>query len=76
MERQSDHRQAAEYYRQAWLLGSECDLALGFKVALNLYKDRQFVESIDTCHRVLQVDNHYPKIRREILEKAWQFLRV
>jgi tetratricopeptide repeat protein 21B len=76
MERANEYRQAAEYYRQAWILGSESDLSLGYKVAVCLFRDRQYIESIDTCHRVLRVDANYPRIRREILEKAWMSLRA
>jgi tetratricopeptide repeat protein 21B len=49
--------------------------SVGFKLAFNYLKAKRFVDAIDICHRVLEIDPTYPKIRKEILDKARQSLR-
>jgi tetratricopeptide repeat protein 21B len=39
-------------------------------------KAKRFSEAIDVCHKVLKEDPNYPRIRREILDKARTSLRM
>lgn len=48
---------------------------MGYKLAFNLLKCKEYVRAIDVCHKVLAQDADYPKIRHDVLEKAWQGLR-
>lgn len=50
-------------------------LLVGYKLAFNYLKARRYVDTIDVCHKVLQNNPSYPKIRKDILEKARQSLR-
>ena len=50
-------------------------LLVGYKLAFNYLKARRYVDTIDVCHKVLQNNLSYPKIRKDILEKARQSLR-
>ena len=50
-------------------------LLAGYKLAFNYLKARRYVDTIDVCHKVLQNNPSYPKIRKDILEKARQLLR-
>lgn len=43
---------------------------VGFKLAFNYLKARRYVEAVDVCHKVIKAFPEYPKIRKEILEKA------
>lgn len=43
---------------------------VGFKLAFNYLKARRYVEAIDVCHKVIKAFPEYPKIKKEILEKA------
>lgn len=49
---------------------------VGFKLAFNHLKAKWYVGAIDVCHQVLQKHPDYPKIRKEILDKARVALRV
>ena len=39
-------------------------------------KSKRYVEAIDVCHKVLSQYPDYPKIRKDVLEKARQALRT
>ena len=51
-------------------------LCEGYRLAFNYLKARRLVEAIDVCHSVLERHPHYPKIQREIMDKARQGIRV
>eukprot|EP00762_Andalucia_godoyi_P000469 ANDGO_03230.mRNA.1 Tetratricopeptide repeat protein 21 homolog len=69
-EKESSYTDAAEHYEKAWILGSEHSAAVGYKLAFNYLKAKRYIDAIDMCHRVLALNENYPKIRKEILEKA------
>jgi|TARA_B100000482_G_scaffold122256_2_gene88396 tetratricopeptide repeat protein 21B len=48
---------------------------VGFKLAFNYLKAKRHVEAIDVCNKILNLYPDYPKIRKEILEKAMEALR-
>jgi len=48
---------------------------MGFKYAYCLLKNKQMVEAIDVCEKVLQLYPDYPRIREEILRKAISGIR-
>ena len=48
----------------------------GYKLAFNYLKARRLVEAIDVCHTVLEKHPKYPKIHRDILDKARQGIRA
>ena len=90
MERQGKHSQAADYYEQAWKMmmvsggnsnsssssADQLSPSTGYKLAYNYWKARKFVEAIDTCQAVLQLQPSYPKIKKDILDKARMGLRM
>ena len=49
---------------------------IGYKLAFNYLKAKRHVDAIDVCHKVLQDNPTYPKIRKDILDKARQSLRA
>ena len=50
--------------------------SLGYRLAFNYLKARRLVEAIDVCHTVLEKHPQYPKIHRDILDKARLGIRV
>lgn len=42
----------------------------GYKLAFNFLKARRYVDAIDVCHQVLSSHPHYPRIKRDIMDKA------
>ena len=55
---------AADAYEHAWKYESERSASVGFKLAFNYLKAKRFVDAIDICHRVIEIDPTYPKIKK------------
>ncbi|XP_078334495.1 tetratricopeptide repeat protein 21B-like isoform X4 [Crassostrea virginica] len=75
-EKEQSYKDAATSYEMAWKYGNKNNPVIGFKLAFNYLKAKRFVDAIDICHHVLGNHPNYPKIRKEILEKARASLRV
>ncbi len=43
---------------------------MGYKLAFNYLKARRHVEAIEVCSQVLRACPDFPKIRRDVLDKA------
>ncbi|KAM4687801.1 tetratricopeptide repeat protein 21A [Discoglossus pictus] len=75
MEKEQSYKDATESYKLAWKYSSQSNPTVGFKLAFNFLKDRRYMDAIDICHKVLKDHPTYPKIRKEILEKAQASLK-
>lgn len=75
MEKEQSYIDAAECYQEAWTCEGEASASIGFKLAFNYLKAKRFVSAVDVCHKVLDQYPDYPKIRKEILEKAYAGFR-
>ncbi|TPX37294.1 hypothetical protein SeMB42_g06957 [Synchytrium endobioticum] len=75
MEKEASYRDASDQYERAWLLCNGNSTATGYRLAFNYLKAKRFVEAIDVCLKILEKDPEYPKIKKEILEKARAALR-
>lgn len=67
---------AAECYEYAWEFSSEKQLNIGFKLAFNYLKAKRYAEAIDICHKVLAENPRYPKIKKDVMVKARDALRI
>ncbi|KAJ3065894.1 Tetratricopeptide repeat protein 21B [Podochytrium sp. JEL0797] len=76
MEKEASYTDAADSYTSAWKLERESNASIGFKLAFNYLKAKKYVEAIGISHKVLKMYPDYPKIRKEILDKARGLLRV
>ncbi|KTG02430.1 hypothetical protein cypCar_00013633 [Cyprinus carpio] len=47
----------------------------GYKLAFNYLKAKRHVDAIDVRHKVLDAHPYYPRIRKDILDKARAALR-
>jgi tetratricopeptide repeat protein 21B len=75
LEKEQSFKEAADSYEVAWKNSFYENAAIGFKLAFNYLKGKKYVEAIDVAHRILAAFPDYPKVRKEILEKARQALR-
>lgn len=75
-EKESSYKDAADHYESAWKFMNQANPAIGYKLAFNYLKAKRYVEAIDVCHKVLAVYKDYPKIRKDILDKARLSLRA
>ncbi|KAJ1556724.1 Tetratricopeptide repeat protein 21B, partial [Cladochytrium tenue] len=76
MEKEASYRDAADHYDRAWRLDRESNPATGYKLAFNHLKAKKFVEAIEVSHKVLGAHPDYPKIRKDILDKARALVRA
>ncbi|XP_009698481.1 PREDICTED: tetratricopeptide repeat protein 21B-like [Cariama cristata] len=76
MEKEQAYKDAAINYEMAWKYGNQTNPTIGYKLAFNYLKGKRYVDAIDVCHKVLEVHPNYPKIRKEILDKARASLRT
>ncbi|XP_024435637.2 tetratricopeptide repeat protein 21B [Desmodus rotundus] len=75
MEKEQTYTDAALNYEMAWKYGNRTNPAVGYKLAFNYLKAKRYVDAIDVCHQVLEAYPTYPKIRKDILDKARTSLR-
>jgi len=75
MEREQSYRDAADHYEMAWKFENEASPSVGYRLAFNYLKAKRFVEAIDVCHKVMAAFPNYPKIRKDIMEKARASIR-
>ena len=76
MEKEQSYRDASDHYEFSWKMENESNPTLGYRLAFNYLKAKRYVEAIDVCHKVLALHPDYPKIRKEILEKAKMSIRA
>jgi tetratricopeptide repeat protein 21B len=74
-EKEQSYNDASECYECAWKLVNESDPGIGYKLSFNYLKARRYVNAIDVCTKVLTMHPKYPKIRKDVLEKARAGLR-
>eukprot|EP00742_Colponemidia_sp_Colp-10_P005614 GILJ01006001.1.p1 GENE.GILJ01006001.1~~GILJ01006001.1.p1 ORF type:complete len:1335 (+),score=250.67 GILJ01006001.1:335-4006(+) len=75
MEKEQSYKDAAEHYEKAWKISNETSASVGFKLSFNYLKAKRFIDAINICHKVLAMYPDYPKIRKDILEKARSLIR-
>lgn len=76
MEKEASYASAAEHYEQAWKYDCMASATVGYKLAFNYLKAKRYVEAIDISQQVLNQYPQYPKIRKEILDKARASIRA
>jgi tetratricopeptide repeat protein 21B len=69
-EKDGIYRDAADHYESAWKMENESNPTIGFRLAFNYLKAKRYVEAIDICHKILALYPEYPKIRKDILDRA------
>ncbi|CAB3403169.1 unnamed protein product [Caenorhabditis bovis] len=75
-EKEQKYAEAYQHYEKAWRICKFRNPAIGYKLAYNYLKCKKFFASIETCHRVLEQFPNYPKIKKEILDKARMQIRT
>lgn len=75
-EKEQAYKDASDSYEKAWTHGSQTNPSIGYKLAFNYLKAKRHVDAVDICHKVLTLYPNYPKIRKEILDKARSSLRI
>uniref|UniRef100_A0A182Q0B7 Tetratricopeptide repeat protein 21B n=1 Tax=Anopheles farauti TaxID=69004 RepID=A0A182Q0B7_9DIPT len=75
-EKEQNYRAAALYYDSAWRYCGKSKPNIGYKLAFNYMKNKRYADAIDICQQVLKLHPEYPSIRKDILEKCRNNLKV
>ncbi|XP_039613461.1 tetratricopeptide repeat protein 21B isoform X1 [Polypterus senegalus] len=75
MEKEQSYKDAVLNYEIAWQYGNQSNPTIGYKLAFNYLKAKKYVEAIDICHKVLKTHPDYPRMKKDILDKARAALR-
>ncbi|KAM9344194.1 tetratricopeptide repeat protein 21B isoform 2-T2 [Pholidichthys leucotaenia] len=75
MEKEQSFCDAALDYEKAWKFGNQTNPTIGYKLAFNYLKAKRHIDAIDVCHKVLAAHPNYPRIQKDILDKARAALR-
>ncbi|XP_071943351.1 tetratricopeptide repeat protein 21B-like [Antedon mediterranea] len=76
MEKEQSYKDASTNYEHAWKFSNKSSPTIGYKLAFNYMKARRYVDAIDICHLVLADNPNYPRMRKDILDKARNSLRA
>ncbi|XP_046833910.1 tetratricopeptide repeat protein 21B-like isoform X2 [Vespa crabro] len=75
-EKEQNYREASLRYAQAWKFGGKSKLSIGYKLAYCSFKGKSYADAIEACNEVLRQNSDYPRIRKDVLEKAINNLRT
>lgn len=74
-EKEQAYKDAATHYEKAWEFCNETSPSVGYRLGFNYLKAKRYVEAINICQQVLKISENYPKIKKDVLDKARQMLR-
>lgn len=69
-------RIAAMHYDLAWRYGGKSKPTIGYKLAFNHMKNKRYAEAIDVCQQVLKLHPDYAAMKRDILDKCRNNLKL
>jgi tetratricopeptide repeat protein 21B len=76
MEKEQSYKDAAHNYEMAWKFTNSNNPVIGFKLAFNYMKAKRYVDAIDVSKEILAKFPDYPKIKKDILEKCRNSLKM
>ncbi|CAH8497142.1 unnamed protein product [Schistosoma turkestanicum] len=76
MEKEQNFAEAAKYYEHVWNNSNHRNPVVGYKLAYNYLKSRNYLGAVEVSLQVLSIYPNYPKIQNDILDKARLNLRV
>eukprot|EP00406_Dinophysis_acuminata_P039023 CAMPEP_0179375406 /NCGR_PEP_ID=MMETSP0797-20121207/87788_1 /TAXON_ID=47934 /ORGANISM="Dinophysis acuminata, Strain DAEP01" /LENGTH=1226 /DNA_ID=CAMNT_0021091415 /DNA_START=14 /DNA_END=3695 /DNA_ORIENTATION=- len=74
-EKEQAFKDAASHYEKAWEFCNESSPSVGYRLAFNYLKAKRYVVAINICQQVLKISENYPKIKKDVLDKARGLLR-
>eukprot|EP00931_Biecheleriopsis_adriatica_P087453 TRINITY_DN61918_c0_g1_i1.p1 TRINITY_DN61918_c0_g1~~TRINITY_DN61918_c0_g1_i1.p1 ORF type:complete len:1362 (+),score=379.50 TRINITY_DN61918_c0_g1_i1:247-4086(+) len=75
-EKEQAYKDAASHYEKAWEFCNEASPSVGYRLAFNYLKAKRYVPAINICQAVLKISENYPKIKKDVLDKARGLLRT
>lgn len=75
-EKEQMYRVSAMHYDMAWRYGGKSKPTIGYKLAFNHMKNKRFAEAIDICQQVLKLHPDYAAMKKDILDKCRNNLKM
>lgn len=75
-EKDQIYRIAAMHYDLAWRYGGKSKPTIGYKLAFNYMKNKRYADAIDVCQQVLKLHPDYAAMKRDILDKCRNNLKM
>uniref|UniRef100_A0A1I7TW51 TPR_REGION domain-containing protein n=1 Tax=Caenorhabditis tropicalis TaxID=1561998 RepID=A0A1I7TW51_9PELO len=75
-EKEQKYVEAYKMYEKAFMATKERNPQFGYKLAFTYLKARRLFACIETCQKVLDLNPQYPKIKKEIMDKAKAQIRT
>ncbi|KAL3683406.1 hypothetical protein R1sor_001428 [Riccia sorocarpa] len=75
MEQGHSYGEAVVYFETAWKCHRGGSPSVGYRLAFTFLKEKRYIEAITVCHKVLKKFPSFPRVKKEILDKARIFLR-
>lgn len=75
-EKEQHYKEAANYFEQTWKFGGKSNPTIGFKLAYCLMKCKKYPDAIDVAQEVLKLNPEYPRVKKDILDKCMNNLRI
>ncbi|XP_050545561.1 tetratricopeptide repeat protein 21B-like [Daktulosphaira vitifoliae] len=74
-EKEQKFDDSVTYYERAWALCGKKDFKIGYKLAICLYKTKNYTKSVELCLDLIATNPEQVKLKKEIFDKARQCLR-
>lgn len=75
-EKEQTYRSAAVHYDMAWRFSGKSKPAIGYKLAYNQMKAKRYPDAIDVCQQVLKMHPDFVNIKKDILDKCRNNLKL
>ncbi|KAJ8937364.1 hypothetical protein NQ314_011910 [Rhamnusium bicolor] len=75
-EKEQRYKDAVNHYEQTWKFGGKSNPTIGFKLAFCLMKCKKYPDTIDVAQEVLKLNPEYPRVKKDILDKCMNNLRI
>lgn len=75
-EKEAVPKAAAVHYDRAWRFSGRSKPAIGYRLAYNFMKAKRYPDAIDVCQQVLKLNPDFVAIKKDILEKSRNNLKL
>lgn len=75
-EKEAVPKVAALHYDRAWKYSGKSKPAIGYRLAYNYMKAKRYPDAIDVCQQVLKLNPDFAAIKKDILDKSRNNLKV
>lgn len=75
-EKEQRYQEAASSYELAWKFGGRANPSVGFRLSYCFMKCKKYPDAIDIAQEVQKICPSHPKVKKDILDKCMNSLRI